>query len=127
MKNKVAIVDDSDIAREFTRICLGEIGFSCVASYSDPRAALEKLSSGEVEVDVILTDFMMPEMDGLEFCRLFHQTTSRGKPPILMISNNADGDLLRRALEAGAKDCLRKPVSFSELEMRLHRHLNGSD
>ncbi|PJE26248.1 response regulator [Pseudooceanicola marinus] len=122
MKNKVAIVDDSDVAREFTRICLSELGFSCVASYSDPRTALEDLLKGEVEVDIILTDFMMPEIDGLEFCRLVHQTTTHRKTPILMVSSNADDDLLRRALEAGAKDCLKKPVSFSEIEMKLRRY-----
>ena len=109
------VIDDSEIARQFIQASLAEVGFSCVADYGCPAQALAALAKERIATDVIITDFMMPAMDGLEFC-----SHVRGLPfyhgvPVVMISTRKDADLLRRALAAGASDCLKKPFSLPEL------------
>ena len=113
------VIDDSEIARQFIQASLAEVGFSCVADYGCPAQALDALAKERIATDVIITDFMMPAMDGLEFC-----SRVRGLPfyhgvPVVMISTRKDADLLRRALAAGASDCLKKPFSLPELGRRL--------
>jgi len=113
------VIDDSEIARQFIQASLAEVGFSCVADYGCPAQALAALAKERIATDVIITDFMMPAMDGLEFC-----SHVRGLPfyhgvPVVMISTRKDADLLRRALAAGASDCLKKPFILPELERRL--------
>jgi len=120
------VIDDSEIARQFIQACLADVGFSCVADYGCPAQALAALAKERIATDVIITDFMMPAMDGLEFC-----SHVRGLPfyhgvPVVMISTRKDADLLRRALAAGASDCLKKPFSLSELGRRLQLCLKNA-
>lgn len=120
------VIDNSEIARQFIQASLAEVGFSCVADYGCPAEALDALAKERIATDVIITDFMMPAMDGLEFC-----SHVRGLPfyhgvPVVMISTRKDADLLRRALAAGASDCLKKPFSLSELGRRLQLCLKSA-
>ncbi|MFG6559227.1 MULTISPECIES: PleD family two-component system response regulator [unclassified Sulfitobacter] len=120
------VIDDSEIARQFIQASLAEVGFSCVADYGCPAQALAVLAKERIATDVIITDFMMPAMDGLEFC-----SQVRGLPfyrgiPVVMISTRKDADLLRRALAAGASDCLKKPFSLAELATRLQLCLQNA-
>jgi two-component system, chemotaxis family, chemotaxis protein CheY len=113
------VIDDSDIARQFIQASLAEVGFSCVADYECPVQALQDMINERIVADVIITDFMMPAMDGLEFCSQVRGLSFYDDIPVVMISSRKDADLLRRALAAGASDCLKKPFSLPELGRRL--------
>ena len=63
------VIDDSEIARQFIQASLAEVGFSCVADYGCPAQALVALAQERIATDVIITDFMMPAMDGLDLSR----------------------------------------------------------
>ena len=69
--------------------------------------------------DLVLVDYMMPSVDGLEFIRRLRLDPRSEHVPIVMISADADRGLRLEAIEAGATDFLDKPVDPHELKMRV--------
>lgn len=69
----------------------------------------------EIAPDLILTDLMMPEVDGLSFIRRLREDPAWSETPIILVSAWSDPDTLQSALEAGANSCLTKPFSVDVL------------
>ncbi len=86
------------------------------ADFGSPVEAL-RWSEGNV-TDLVLLDYRMPEMDGLEFARRFRRSLSRRDVPIVLISVVGDEPVRQAALEAGVIDFLVKPVRPRELRTR---------
>lgn len=74
--------------------------------------------------DLILLDWMMPERDGLEVCRLIRETAALERVPIIMLTARIDERSKIEALEAGANDFLTKPFAPTELKLRISHLLN---
>ncbi|MBN2802027.1 MAG: response regulator [Deltaproteobacteria bacterium] len=117
---KVIFVDDEDIflkslQRYFTRLDLGwDIDF-----YSDPDDALKML---EMEEDaVILLDWTMPKMDGIEFCAKARDNAKvkEQKLHIIMLTGHIGPDFTVNALEHGADDYLTKPATMKDLRTHI--------
>ena len=91
---KILIVDDSSTMRRIIINTLSRIGYTDVVEGENGKSGLEKLGQGGVEM--IITDWNMPEMDGLEFVK-----TVRGQNaaiPILMVTTNAAKEDIVEAL-----------------------------
>ena len=73
--------------------------------------------------DLIVVDYMMPQMDGIEFIARLRAVAGREDVPILMITANDDRDVLYEALQMGATDFLTKPVDRIEFSARVHNML----
>lgn len=71
------------------------------------------------DIDVVVSDFNMPERDGLELIRCLKDSDDFNDIPVIMLTGNAEADLKRRALDAGAIDLLSKPVQHEDLIARL--------
>ncbi|WP_322907777.1 fused response regulator/phosphatase [Paenibacillus campi] len=71
------------------------------------------------EVDLILLDMMMPEMDGIEACRLLQQNEQLRDIPVIMVTAVGDSKKLAEALDAGAVDYVTKPINKVELMARI--------
>lgn len=84
---------------------------------SGGQEALDLLST--FKPDVILLDVMMPNMSGLEFCRILKQDSQWRNLPIIMVTSLSSKQDLARCLDAGADDFIAKPVNSSELRARL--------
>lgn len=113
----VLIVDDQPSARTMLRHVVEAIGPGVrAADFGSPVEAL-RWSEGNV-TDLVLLDFRMPEMDGLEFARRFRRSLSRRDVPIVLISVVGDEPVRQAALEAGVIDFLVKPVRPRELRTR---------
>jgi signal transduction histidine kinase len=69
--------------------------------------------------DIILTDMMMPEKDGLQVCQELRSTTSTENIPVILLTARVDEDIKLSALNAGASDFLTKPFSLAEIHVRL--------
>ena len=110
-KIKVAVIDDAKFMRVLVSSTLEEEGFDTV-SYEDPVEALEALTTVE-EVNVILVDYEMPEMNGLEFIKKF-KPKERGIPAI-MLTTETDVHLAVNSIREGASDYLTKPFKKEEL------------
>lgn len=90
-------------------------------TFSDPRLGLEWTQ--EHNPDLIIVDYMMPELDGLEFIRRCRATPNLQDNPILMVTAAAEKEVRYAALEAGATDFLTKPIDRNEFNPRVRNML----
>ncbi len=77
--------------------------------------------------DLVLLDWMMPERDGLEVCRMLRATEGMQRVPVVMLTARVDEESKTNALREGANDFLTKPFSPSELRLRVQHLLANSD
>ena len=118
----VLIVDDQASQRTMFRGLLEDISPEIkVADFADPVEAL--LWSERTLPDLLLLDYRMPKMDGLEFARRFRQPLSHRDVPIVLITVVGDEPVRNAALDAGVIDFLVKPVRPRELRLRLRNLL----
>lgn len=110
------LVDDEDLVRSGTAEMLRELGHA-VHEASGGAEALQKLGSG-LQVDAIVTDYMMPRMNGAEFARRVHQ--KRPGVPILVITGYAGGDLKLDLPQ------LPKPFRQADIAAALERLVNAT-
>ncbi|MWL90622.1 response regulator [Cupriavidus sp. SW-Y-13] len=108
----ILVVDDSPSLRRMTGACLRAGGFT-VTEASDGKEALEVAMEGRF--GMLVTDQVMPVMDGLSLIRALRATPDYASIPILMLSTEHDATILDRAREAGASGFLAKPFDPEEL------------
>jgi two-component system, OmpR family, phosphate regulon response regulator PhoB len=116
----VLLVEDEPSQREILRYNLEAEGFEVVAA-SNGEEALERVAEGLP--DLILLDWMMPHVSGLEVCRRLRAKPETKGIPILMLSARSEEVDKVRGLETGADDYVIKPYSVAELMARLRAHL----
>jgi CheY-like chemotaxis protein len=93
-----------------------------VQTASDGRGALAYLDTGGI-ADLIVTDLLMPEMDGFELCRRLKEIPRLGDAPVIVLTaRDSPGDE-ERALSLGAADFIHKPISPPILMARVRHHL----
>lgn len=113
---KILIIDDVDYIRKSLSKVLENNGFTCVAA-ENGKQAIEKLNDGQY--DLIITDIMMPEMDGFEFLDyLREQSGSLGKTPVLAISGGSktiNPDLALKTIKDKVNLVLQKPFAKDDL------------
>lgn len=85
--------------------------------------ALEKLKNNEV--DLIITDVMMPEMDGVKFCKTIKQNVQTSHIPVIMLSAKSNIEDQLVGLKVGADDYVPKPFTFSVLRMKIQNMLRS--
>ena len=115
----IVAVDDSDIALDVIRFSLAEFGFGSLATFLEPREALQAMRTSSRPPDLILLDFMMPDMDGIELCAHLRMVPATLDTPIIMLTSCGDLEILSRAFMAGANDYVTKPFQKVELEARI--------
>jgi phosphoserine phosphatase RsbU/P len=125
----ILIIDDFQEEREFLRAVLDKAGYGPVVTAGSGQEALELMGlSGRrvtrCEADVILMDWLMPEMDGPEVCRRIRAIEHLEHVPIIMITVKSEAADLQAAYTAGATDFLRKPVMPIELVARVSTALS---
>lgn len=114
------VVDDDSPSRELLARRLNRAGFQ-VATAADGGEALELISSRSF--DLLLVDFIMPDMDGLQLLRHIREHKSATDLPVIMVTGrDSSGDIVE-ALHLGANDYLTKPIDFHVALARLATHL----
>lgn len=125
---KILIVDDNPTNVIIIREILKKEGFRDTVAASSALDMLEHLGIGDhsdrfgpvsVGIDLILLDMMMPEMDGIEACRIVQQYEHLRDIPIIMVTAVGDSKKLAEALDAGAMDYVTKPINKVELMARI--------
>ena len=118
----VIVIDDQSVSRmilsELVRSIASDIQ---VEAFADPVPALEWVRSHGA--DLVLTDFKMPHMDGVEFTQWLRQIPACADIPLVVITCFNDKAVRYRALEAGATDFLSKPIDHFECRARCHNLL----
>ena len=94
-----------------------------VLAYSDAQQAMERFAQGGV--DLVLTDLIMPGIDGYEVCRRFRQAPETAEVPIMFLSSLEEVRNKTRGFEAGANDYLTKPFEMLEVQARVRSLLKA--
>ncbi len=121
MKRILIVDDDSDI-RLILRSALESYGYHCDEA-SNGLEALEKIEAEEFAL--ILLDYSMPVMNGLEVIRRLKQDSGSPCPQIVMMTAHSDYDLRIQALDAGATAVLPKPFDLDHVLLTMERALKN--
>jgi DNA-binding response OmpR family regulator len=117
MAASILVVDDEKTLRETLAYQLGQEGYQ-VSTAADGREALERFRAEGP--DLVLLDLMLPELSGMEVCRILR---AESDVPIIMLTAKSSEIDKVVGLEVGADDYVTKPFSLRELLARVHAHL----
>lgn len=120
MTTRILVVDDEPWVVQSVRSYLEAAHFEVVAAYNGKEAIAQFDAH---EPDLIILDWMLPEMDGLTVA---HQLRQRSRVPIIMLTARVDEEDRIAGLETGADDYVIKPFSARELEARVRAVLRRS-
>jgi len=120
---RVLLVDDSTMARRHVMRILTNLGFANFLEAANGQQAIDVLS--EHEVDLIVTDYNMPEMDGEQMVNYIRNVSEKSYLPILMITSEQDGARLNQVRQAGVSAILDKPFEIKDIQNMLYHLLNG--
>jgi two-component system phosphate regulon response regulator PhoB len=123
VRAKILVVDDEPDAVELIEFNLKAAGFE-VATAADGEEALKKARS--ILPVLIILDLMLPEVDGLEVCKILRRDQRTAAIPIIMLTAKAAEIDRVLGLELGADDYVTKPFSPRELVLRVKRLLRSS-
>ena len=122
MDQQVLIIDDTEINLILFGALVKKLDHCIGKPFADSRKALEWVQ--HTVPDLVIVDYMMPELDGLEFIRLLRQIPGRQNVPILMITANDQKEIRYKALDLGANDFLTKPVDKVKFLARARNMLS---
>ena len=116
---KFLVVDDFSTMRRIVRNLLKELGFTNVEEAEDGAVALSKLREGGFEV--VVSDWNMPNMDGLTLLQTMRADAELKTLPFLMITAEAKKENIAAAVQAGASSCIAKPFTAATLQEKLDK------
>jgi two-component system phosphate regulon response regulator PhoB len=120
MKAKILIVDDEPDALEVLAFKLREAGFTPILARDGARALA---AARDERPDLVVLDLMLPEVDGLEVCKILRRDPATASVPVIMLTARAAEMDRVLGLELGADDYVTKPFSPRELVLRIRKIL----
>ena len=118
-KMKFLVVDDFSTMRRIVRNLLKELGFTNVEEAEDGVVALQKLQGGDFEF--VVTDWNMPNMDGLTLLQSIRQSSALKSLPVLMVTAEAKKENIIAAAQAGASGYIVKPFTAVTMAEKLEK------
>ena len=124
---RALIVDDSNFIRDYVRLHLEQLGWTCAEAHNGSEALGvlrgdapgKDAGEGGKHFDVMLVDVNMPVMNGLECVKQLREQRLAPGMKVMMVTTEADHSFIRRALENGADEFLMKPFSGQSLREKL--------
>jgi two-component system chemotaxis response regulator CheY len=116
---KVLIVDDFATMRRILKNVLKQIGFTNINEADDGKTALKELK--KERYDLILCDWNMPEMTGLELLNRVRSDNELGKIPFVMVTAEAQKDNILEAVKAGVSNYVVKPFTLETISEKLEK------
>jgi two-component system chemotaxis response regulator CheY len=116
---KILVVDDFPTMRRIIKNLLKDLGFENVDEAEDGAMGLEKLRNGSFEF--VVSDWNMPNMDGLEMLKHIRADPNMSKLPVLMVTAEAKKENIIAAAQAGANGYVVKPFTAATLEEKLNK------
>jgi DNA-binding response OmpR family regulator len=114
MTSRILVVDDSPTIRRVVSAILERHGYEAALA-SDGEDAMNALQSGEVKVDLVLLDFVMPRMNGYQFCRALRSDVELSMMPVVLMSAKSDRIRDQFVQQTGAIDAITKPFDAQAL------------
>ena len=113
---KILIAEDDTVSRHFLERILQKLGY-IVTTSRNGKEAWEAYQTSDFPV--VISDWMMPEMDGVELCRRIRRYTKAHHCHFMILTARTSKADFLEAMEAGADDYLTKPLDPDEIEVRL--------
>ena len=114
---KVLVVDDQFSVRQMTRLALEKIGVRMIHEAENGQEAL--LTALAQPLDLIISDFNMPEMDGIGLLRAVRGHQAIRKLPFILITGRGDRELVVKAAQAGVNNYVVKPFDEATLRQKM--------
>lgn len=121
---RILIVDDFPTMRKITKKVLSEMGFTDIDEASDGEKAwalIKKANDEYKPFGLIISDWEMPEIEGLELLRLCRQEPHFQTLPFILMASESHQNLIRTAADAGVSDYLIKPFNAATLKAKLEK------
>lgn len=118
MKQQIMTVDDSAVMRRIISGSIEALGYTPIHA-EHGRAALDKLDDGGEEIALILLDWNMPQMNGLDTLKALKQDPKTAEIPVMMVTTERERDNVVLAIQEGAQHYLTKPFSQQDLMTRM--------
>ena len=119
LKMKVLVVDDFSTMRRIVKNLLKQIGFASVDEAEDGAQALTKLKGGDY--GFIVSDWNMPNMDGLSMLKKIREDDELKEIPILMVTAEAEKEKVITAIQAGVNNYIVKPFTGEVLKEKIDK------
>lgn len=124
MEKSILVVEDEPALREMISCALTHAGFD-VTEAGDASQARKRIA--ENEPDLLLLDWMLPGMSGIDLARFIRKNDGTKRLPLIMLTARSDEEDKLRGLETGADDYITKPFSTKELVARINAVLRRTD
>jgi len=121
----IMIVDDALVMRRLMRQYLLDMGFSRIIEAEDGRVAVGKLAEEE-PVDMVISDWLMPNLDGLGFLKVLRSTEAGASTPFLMVTLLDQREQVLEAVQQGVDDYIVKPLDYESFKGKVFRLLEKS-
>ena len=118
---RILTVEDSATMRRIIRNTLKRVGYDDVVEAENGQLALSKLATEKI--DFVITDWSMPEMNGLDFILEVRRNESTKHLPVLMITTVAEREDILTALKAGVNNYIVKPFDAETLKTKIDQVL----
>jgi two-component system, chemotaxis family, chemotaxis protein CheY len=119
LKTKILVVDDMLTMRKIITKVLKELGYTDISEASDGKEAWEKLSTSEVPFGLVISDWNMPNLTGLEFLKLVRKNEKFVSTPFLLVTAEAESHQVAEAIKSGVDQYVIKPFSRDNLKVKL--------
>ena len=116
---KVLVVDDQNSVRQMTRLTLEQLGIRTIHEAENGKQAMDTASLQPI--DLIISDFNMPEMDGLGLLRAVRGNPVTRKVPFILLTGRGDRELVVKAAQAGVNNYLVKPFTADTLRSKIEQ------
>ena len=120
---KVLVVDDFATMRRIVKNVLRQIGFKNISEADDGKSALKALKSEKF--DLVMCDWNMPEMSGLELLKLIRADEQLKDTPFVMVTAETKKDNILAAVKAGVNNYVVKPFTAETVEQKLRKIFPG--
>lgn len=121
--HRILVLDDEPDVTELLQYKLEQAGYRCMV-LNDPLTFVAKVR--EFEPDLMILDIMMPELNGLQLCRIARADPVMKDIPIIFLTAKGEAEDRVTGLETGAEDYVSKPFNSKELLLRIGNVLNRS-
>ncbi|MEC7648179.1 MAG: response regulator [Pseudomonadota bacterium] len=114
---RVLVVDDEEELRHLLQEILRDIGIVRVHLAENGEMAWQRLSRSELEYDLVISDWLMPRMDGLQLLQKMRQWGS--ETPFMMLTVKVTGEAVAAAKEAGVTLYVAKPFTYGDFSKKI--------
>lgn len=118
-KTRILVVDDMMTMRKIVARTCKELGFSDITEASDGQLGWEALQSAPVPLELVISDWNMPNCTGIDLLRRVRSDTRYKKIPFMLLTAESEGHQVAEAVKAGVDNYIVKPFTMEILQVKM--------